>query len=288
MNNTVSNFIKTKIKLIENLEGRYVGDLNLLTLATFSMSVNECTMTTRKITIEEEIKFNEYFKQFTSTDIPTAYIVGFELFLGTRIFVNQNTLIPRFETEELVYNLVSKIRTKYSINSTIDVLDVCTGSGVIAISIALLLKDEYDINLTVVDLSPEALEVCRKNLEYYKLKATVINGDMTTDVKNKYDVVVSNPPYIDISELVQSQVLKYEPHLALYAEDNGLLLYKQLIDDLKRISKLDSILMLEIGKDQAKSLNEYLKIKWNMEFEVVQDMNGLDRNLYLEANWNIH
>ncbi len=288
MNNTVSNFIKAKIKLIENLEGRYVGDLNLLTLATFSMSVNECTMTTRQITIEEEIKFNEYFKQFTSTDVPTAYIVGFELFLGNKIFVNQNTLIPRFETEELVYNLVSKIRTKYPINSTIDVLDVCTGSGVIAISIALLLEDEYNINLTVVDLSPEALDVCRINLEHHKLKATVINSDMTTEVNDKYDVVVSNPPYIDISELVQSQVLKYEPHLALYAEDNGLLLYKQLIDDLKRISKLDSILMLEIGKDQAEALNEYLKIKWNMEFEVVQDMNGLDRNLYLEANWNIH
>ncbi len=235
---------------------------------------------------EEQInKFNKLLEVFWSTDIPTAYIVGFEMFLNTKIFVNENTLIPRFETEELVINLESKIRAKFPTGKKLKIVDICCGSGVIGVVLFNRLKTDYELEVTFVDICPKALEVTKKNAQENNLNYKIFCGDMTTPlIQNnlKYDVIVSNPPYIDKGEEVQLTVTKYEPHLALYANDNGIQFYKVLINDILKISNNQFCFMLEIGNAQSKTLNNYLEQKHKLNFEIINDMNGFERNLYLE------
>lgn len=269
----------------QKVAGRYVGDLNLLTLAAFNCNLNQVqAFSNYPVAAVEE--FNEYVNTFLTTDIPTAYIVGFELFLGQRIAVTKDTLIPRFETEELVLNLESKIRRKYPRGSSIEIADICCGSGVIGVSLGMRLRADYNIKVTFVDISPKALEVTTLNAQNYNINFDIILSDMATELVNsdlKFDVIVSNPPYIGHDEVVQSTVLKYEPHLALYANDCGLELYKRLIDDIINISNDKYCLMLEIGAEQSTKLNDYLNNVHNLKFETIQDINGCDRNLYLEV-----
>lgn len=279
------NSIDTVIKKCEQVAGRYVGDLNLLTLAAFNCNLRDVRNFTN-YSKEQVEQFNYYLEQFFNTDIPTAYIVGFELFLDLKILVNQHTLIPRFETEELVINLESRIKLKYKPGSKISIVDICSGSGVIGVSLYKRLEAMYEIEITFVDISREALDVTLLNCQQYGIEADLILGDMAKPLiarESKFDVIVSNPPYIDYLEDVQSTVLSYEPKLALYANDNGLALYKSLINDIIEIGNQQFCLMLEIGESQAAALNQYLLVKHGYEFEVIKDINGSDRNLYLEV-----
>lgn len=279
------NNLKSIINQCEKAAGRYVGDLNLLTLAAFNCdlaSTNDLSTYSK----QQLDTFNKYLDIFFTTDMPTAYIVGFEYFLGNKIVVNQNTLIPRFETEELVINLESRIRSKYPIGSKLSIADVCSGSGVIGVSIYNRLKDDYNIEISFVDISPEALEVTHINADNYQLCYNIYQGDMLEPLISSnlhFDVIVSNPPYIANSEPVQQTVLDYEPKLALYAKDNGLALYKSLINDIIKVGNENFCLMLEIGESQALVLSDYLMEKHKLKFEVISDINGLDRNLFLEV-----
>lgn len=273
-----------KNKCIE-AEGRYVGDLNLLTLAAFSSTLKDVGRL-EDYKPEMRQKFESYVNIFFTTDMPVAYIVGFELFLGERYKVSKDVLIPRFETEELVLNLEQKIRKKYNHGSLLKIADVCSGSGVIGTSLYLRLKADYKIEVSFVDISPKAIEITKYNARQYKVPSQYFVGDMLApiiDNQLQFDVVVSNPPYIANFEFVQDTVLSYEPHLALYAKDNGLALYKSLINDIIDVCNDKFCLMLEIGETQSKALNEYLNDIHGYQFEVITDINGYDRNLYLEV-----
>lgn len=276
--------IKKYLELTNKAEGRFVGDLNLLTLSAFNCKVNQIEDVL--CTAKQIQQFDRYFTTFITSDIPVAYIVGFEYFLGNKIIVNEHTLIPRFETEELVLNLVKRIRAKYPVGSEVTLLDLCCGSGVIGISLVLLLADDYHINLVLSDISETALEVAKRNLKLHNLTAKVVAGDLLKPViklGTKFDIVVSNPPYVSHRETVQASVLKYEPSLALFANDNGLELFKQIINQLPLITNNNYCLMFEIGHKQSIYLNSYLKLKLGYEFEVINDINNLPRNLYLEV-----
>ncbi len=279
------NNIDEVIKKCNSIDNRFVGDLNLLTLAAFDCKLNEVSEFTAYSDKQVE-SFKKYLSLFWETDIPPAYIVGFEYFLGYKITVTKHTLIPRFETEELVINLEQSIRSKYQRGAELSICDICCGSGVIGVSLFNRLCNDYNVKITFTDISTNALFVTKINAINYKVDYSLIEGDMSKPIveKNlKFDIIVSNPPYIGYDQFVQPQVLKYEPKLALYAEEDGLVLYKKLIDDILYITKDKFCFMLEIGESQAEQLDNYLYEKHQLKFNVLKDINGSDRNLLLEG-----
>lgn len=279
------NSITDAISITEKVAGRYVGDLNLLTHAAFNCGLNE-VLSFDNYDTQAVTDFNFYFNKFIETDIPVAYIVGFELFLGYKIKVTKDTLIPRFETEELVINLETRIRRKFPLGAKLSIADICSGSGVIGVSLYNRLKTDYQVKVTFVDISESALAVTSENATLYGLNFDTYISDMAAELianNLRFDVIVSNPPYIAKEEFVQDSVIKYEPSLALYAKDYGLALYKILINDIIYLSNDKFCFMLEIGETQANSLANYLQTVHGLEFETIKDINGYDRNLYLEV-----
>lgn len=207
---------------------------------------------------------------------PIQYIIGNVDFYNSVINVNESVLIPRFETELLVEKLVKYIKNKYS--TKIDILDMCTGSGCIAIS----LKKELDCIVDAVDISKEALEVARDNAKINSVAINYIESDLFDKVNSKYDVIVSNPPYIAYSEDIMSLVKDNEPNIALYALDNGLFFYKKILGDIKNYLKDNFIVAFEIGMKQANEIVEIINSKLsNVEVVVEKDYNDRDRFIFI-------
>ena len=208
--------------------------------------------------------------------IPVQYIVGNVDFYGYNFKVNENVLIPRFETEELVEKTIKYIN-KY-LNKKVDILDLGTGSGCIAIT----LKKELDCNVDAVDISPKALEIAKLNAKNNNVDITFYEGDMLNPINKKYDVIISNPPYIAYNEEIMDIVKNNEPHTALYAEDNGLKYYKDIISNANKYLKEKSIIAFEIGEKQGKLILEYAKKYFKDSIITVEkDMQNRDRFVFI-------
>ena len=160
--------------------------------------------------------------------IPVQYIVGNVDFYGNTFKVNKNTLIPRFETELLVEKTIKYINKYF--NNEIKILDIGTGSGCIAITLNKLLDNSM---VTAVDISKEALDVARENNKINNTDVNFIKSDVFSNINDKYDVIISNPPYISYDEDIMDVVYNNEPHMALYADDNGRLRIHILSEDKK-------------------------------------------------------
>lgn len=208
--------------------------------------------------------------------IPVQYIVGNVDFYGYNFKVNENVLIPRFETEELVEKTIKYIN-KY-LDKKVDILDLGTGSGCIAIT----LKKELDCNVDAVDISPKALEIAKLNAKNNNVDITFYEGDMLNPINKKYDVIISNPPYIAYNEEIMEIVKNNEPHTALYAEDNGLKYYKDIISNANKYLKEKSIIAFEIGEKQGKLILEYAKNYFKDSIITVEkDMQNRDRFVFI-------
>ena len=208
--------------------------------------------------------------------IPVQYIVGNVDFYGYNFKVNENVLIPRFETEELVEKTIKYIN-KY-LNKKVDILDLGTGSGCIAIT----LKKELDCNVDAVDISPKALEIAKLNAKNNNVDITFYEGDMLNPINKIYDVIISNPPYIAYNEEIMEIVKNNEPHTALYAEDNGLKYYKDIISNVNKYLKEKSIIAFEIGEKQGKLILEYAKNYFKDSIITVEkDMQNRDRFVFI-------
>ena len=208
--------------------------------------------------------------------IPVQYIVGNVDFYGYNFKVNENVLIPRFETEELVEKTIKYIN-KY-LNKKVDILDLGTGSGCIAIT----LKKELDCNVDAVDISPKALEIAKLNAKNNNVDITFYEGDMLSPINKIYDVIISNPPYIAYNEEIMEIVKNNEPHTALYAEDNGLKYYKDIISNANKYLKEKSIIAFEIGEKQGKLILEYAKKYFKDSIITVEkDMQNRDRFVFI-------
>ena len=208
--------------------------------------------------------------------IPVQYIVGNVDFYGYNFKVNENVLIPRFETEELVEKTIKYIN-KY-LNKKVDILDLGTGSGCIAIT----LKKELDCNVDAVDISPKALEIAKLNAKNNNVDITFYEGDMLSPINKIYDVIISNPPYIAYNEEIMEIVKNNEPHTALYAEDNGLKYYKDIISNANKYLKEKSIIAFEIGEKQGKLILEYAKNYFKDSIITVEkDMQNRDRFVFI-------
>lgn len=208
--------------------------------------------------------------------IPVQYIVGNVDFYGYNFKVNENVLIPRFETEELVEKTIKYINKYF--NKKVDILDLGTGSGCIAIT----LKKELDCNVDAVDISPKALEIAKLNAKNNNVDITFYEGDMLSPINKKYDVIISNPPYIAYNEEIMEIVKNNEPHTALYAEDNGLKYYKDIISNANKYLKEKSIIAFEIGEKQGKLILEYAKNYFKDSIITVEkDMQNRDRFVFI-------
>ena len=208
---------------------------------------------------------------------PIQYVIGNVNFCGQRFIINENVLIPRFETEELV-----EYTTKYAkelFTEPVDIIDLGCGSGVIGLSLENKLSTK---SVDLVDISEEALEVAKINIDNLNSKANLIHSDMWKSITNKYDIVVSNPPYIKTNEEIEDIVKNNEPHLALYAGIDGLDCYRKIFESIKQHLKDKFLIGLEIGYTQAEDItnlaNNYLD---NIKVIVQKDMSEKDRMIFI-------
>lgn len=209
--------------------------------------------------------------------IPVQYIVGNVDFYGNIIRVDKNVLIPRFETELLVDKTIKRIN-KYFNNKLIRILELGTGSGCIAIS----LKKEINSIIDAIDISKEALSVAIDNAKINNVDINFMLADMTTYKDKKYDVIISNPPYIKKDELIMDMVKDNEPNIALYADDNGLYYYKKIIDNLNYLTNDKYLICFEIGYTQGKYIEEYAKDNLSdITVSIEKDYNDRDRFIFI-------
>lgn len=204
--------------------------------------------------------------------LPVQYIVGEVDFYGNIFKVNKNVLIPRFETEQLIELTMEYISEKF--DGVVDILDIGTGSGCIAIT----LKKNINCNVDAVDISSDALNVAEYNKKLNNVDINIFKSDMLSNVNKKYDVIISNPPYIGRKEDIEGIVEKNEPHIALYADNDGLYYYEEILKNCKKNLKDNFIIAFEIGKSQGKLVkNLALKYLDDIDVFIKKDLNNLDR-----------
>ena len=228
-----------------------------------------------------EKKFDEGMARILN-DEPMNYVLGYSYFYGYKINVNKDVLIPRPETEELVCLVLSKYDEYYK-GRNVDVCDVGTGSGAIAIS---LKKEENNMNVYASDISDKALAIAKENainnnasIKFYcgSMLEPYINNNITVDI------LVSNPPYIKNDEVLENSVKNYEPHLALFGGDDGLKFYKEIFINALNVVKEDGMMLFEIGYDQKENMLKLSKDYFpNAKAEVYKDINGKDRMLFIK------
>lgn len=210
---------------------------------------------------------------------PVQYIVGNVNFYGNEIKVNKNVLIPRFETEELVEYTISYIKKMFK--EKINIIDLGTGSGCIAIT----LKKKINSNVSAIDISKEALEVARENAKKNKVEIDFIQNDMLDNISDKFDVIISNPPYISKNEEIQDIVRKNEPSLALYADNEGLYYYEKIIKQSKKNLKEKFIIAFEIGYMQGDKIKKLAEQNYpKAEVVLKKDLQGKDRFIFIINN----
>ncbi|NCT55714.1 peptide chain release factor N(5)-glutamine methyltransferase [bacterium] len=206
---------------------------------------------------------------------PLAYIIGWVEFLGSKIEVNKNVLIPRVETEFWVQKVINNCKSK---NQKISVLDLCCGSGCIGISILNRLPKSF---VTFADISPKALEQTKENLISCNISNSrykIIESNLFESLKDIYDLILTNPPYVSTKNT--NPDLKFEPSKALYAGLQGLDLIKKILSAFPKFLKLGGEIYIEISEDQKDELQKLLTGKYN-NFEFIKDQNGLCRVLHL-------
>ena len=187
---------------------------------------------------------NEYKRQILALEEgkPLQYVIGNVNFYGIKYYINENVLIPRFETEELVENTLQFI-DKYFSTDNIDIIDLGCGSGAIGLSLKSKLPKS---NVTLLDISKDAIAVAKENAVFLNLDVNFIENDMLNGIKSKYDCIISNPPYIKSNEEIEDIVKDNEPHLALYAGTDGLDCYRKALkvapDDREVLLKLATLL----------------------------------------------
>lgn len=207
------------------------------------------------------------------------YIVGNVDFYGNIIDVDKNVLIPRFETEELVDRLIKYVKKYFS--NKIDIVDLGTGSGCIAIT----LKKELNCNMDAVDISNNALKVAKKNAVKNNTLINFYQGNMLEPLNKKYDVIVSNPPYIAYDEKIMDIVKNNEPHLALFADNQGLYYYEEILRNAKKYLKEKSIIAFEIGYKQGGSIYNIAHNYFpNSKIKIEKDLQEKDRFIFIFNN----
>ena len=231
--------------------------------------------------ISEEIinEFDKIFNIYLYDNKPIQYLIGYSTFYGYDFKVNENVLIPRFETEELVENVLYRYDEHFK-GQKVDVCDLCCGCGCIGITLAL---EEKNMNVVASDISFEALEVAKFNNEKLNANVKFFQGDLLDPFKDyKFDIFVSNPPYIPDDEIVDPLVKDNEPNIALFGGSDGLKFYRIILRNLKPLLKEKAMIAFEHGYDKKNEMiqlaNEFFP---NSKVEVLKDLEGKDRMTFI-------
>lgn len=226
-----------------------------------------------------------YFEKASllSKGLPVQYVVGNVDFYGYNFMVKPGVLIPRFETEELVDNTKKYINRYF--DSPVSVIDIGTGSGCIGIT---LNKELSNALITLVDISDDALNVSKENALKLGANVNIYKSDMLDEVinrKEKYDVIISNPPYIAETEIIMDIVKNNEPSIALYGGHDGLKYYRSILSKAKEVINDRALIAFEIGAYQANDIisiaSEYFE---NPKYEIKKDLEGRNRMFFLFYN----
>lgn len=212
-----------------------------------------------------------------NNNYPVQYLIGNVNFYGYDILVNEDVLIPRFETEGLIEKTIELLK-KYNLTNT-KVLDIGTGSGCIPIT---LKKELPNLNITSVDISSASLSVAKYNIKINNVDINLINKDIYDyNTDEKYGLIISNPPYVAYDEEVDIKT-KFEPSIALYANDDGMEIIKYIINKASTMLDKKSIIAFEIGYLQGIPLKEYAKIYFPKANIIVEkDLSNRDRYLFI-------
>ena len=228
---------------------------------------------------ENEEKYFSLIEKHIKEDVPLSHLVGFEYFYDRKYKVTKDVLSPRMETEELIYKVIEYV--KASNKNKFKILDLCTGSGIIAITLKKELE-QVSVDVIASDISEEAIEVAKENAQSHDATIKFIKSDIFNNIDDKFDIIVSNPPYIDRKDEVtmQDNVLKYDPHLALFAEEEGMYFYRKIIEQANDYLNENGVIFFEIGYDQKDKIIKLADMN-GYSAEVYKDINGRDRMAFL-------
>lgn len=223
----------------------------------------------REVSEEEEEQYRKALEQ-RAVHVPLQHLLGYQDFMGLRFQVNEYVLIPRQDTEILVEEAMRYL------HDGMRILDLCTGSGCILLS---LLHYSNDCEGVGVDISQEALQVAAQNAELLGIKADFLKSDLYEKVTGKFDLLVSNPPYIErkVIPTLMEEVREYDPYIALDGGEDGLDFYRRIIGGAQDYLKRGGQILMEIGSGQAQAVSELLREAGFKEIDVCRDFAGLDR-----------
>ena len=223
----------------------------------------------REVSEAEEEQYRKALEQ-RAVHVPLQHLLGYQDFMGLRFQVNEHVLIPRQDTEILVEEAMRYL------HDGMRILDLCTGSGCILLS---LLHYSNDCEGVGVDISQEALQVAAQNAELLGIKADFLKSDLYEKVTGKFDLLVSNPPYIErkVIPTLMEEVREYDPYIALDGGEDGLDFYRRIIGGAQDYLKRGGQILMEIGSGQAQAVSELLREAGFKEIDVCRDFAGLDR-----------
>ena len=224
---------------------------------------------------DEEIKEYEKLINKRRSHVPFSYITGIKEFMGLDFHVDKDTLIPRPETEIIVEYMIENFK-----DITMDILEIGVGSGCISISIAKYLEN---VNILGVDINEQAIITANKNIKEHNVQDRVKfkRSDIYENVEGKFDIIISNPPYIrkDIIDTLEDDVKKYEPILALDGGEDGLYFYREIIKNASKYLNQGGRIIFEIGHDQGEEVKELLLQNNFTDIETIKDLAGFDRTV---------
>lgn len=268
-------------QLIKNKDETKTTDLEWLFLEVFKITKSDFLINQNKLVSDDELnKFIELREKYLNYNFPVQQLVGHAYFYGEKFLVNSDTLIPRKETEILVEEVIKTIKNNYQNYQDLKILDLGTGSGIIGITLA----KELGLKVILTDINRKALIVANKNAKLHNVDVKILESNWFSNLTDKYDVIISNPPYIESNYELDKKVLK-EPTNALFGGLDGLEAYVSILKDIKKHLNDKFIIAFEHGHNQSESLitlvNKYLN---NIKIKVVKDYQGLKRHLIIESD----
>ena len=262
-------------------KGEEAESLSFVYRSLKNLSFTDFVFALQQEVTEEEKDFVEEIYNKLAAHIPAQYIIGHAEFFGMQLKVDERVLIPRPETEELVELILAE-----NLKENLKVLDIGTGSGAIALALA---KSRPDWTITASDISQDALDLASKNAEIQNLNIFLKKSDCFSEISSKYDIIVSNPPYISRSDEseVGLNVLHSEPHLALFADEDGLAIYRRIAEDSKDYLNDGGKIYLEIGYKQGQSVPALFKENFpEKQVRTLKDQFGQDRMVVVDDGEN--
>ena len=263
------------------VQGEEAESLSFVYRSLKNLSFTDFIFTLQQEVTDEDYKFVENIFIKLASHIPAQHIIGHTDFLGMQLKVDERVLIPRPETEELVELILAE-----NLKDNLKVLDIGTGSGAIALALA---KNRLDWSVTASDISEDALELATENAKAQNLNLSFIKSDCFSEISSKYDIIVSNPPYIsrEDQEEVGLNVLHSEPHLALFADEDGLAIYRRIAEDSKDYLNDGGKIYLEIGYKQGQSVPAlFMENLPEKRVRTLKDQFGQDRMVVIDDGEN--